>query len=83
MCLIRICYELRKVLEKIRGLEENLLEVQLQLEKFTDNRLARMLIGQKSSHDKTGLGFNDSVPDMTNIASSSKTVFVKPQDSEP
>lgn len=70
------------LLEKIKGLEEELLKVQLQLEKITDNRLAQMLIGQKRSHDKTSLGFSAFMSDLTNTPSS-KIVFVKSQDPEP
>jgi hypothetical protein len=62
-----------------------LVEAQVQLEKFTNNKLAQMLIGQKCSFDKTGLDFDKiaSVSNVSNIASSSKTVFVKPKVAEP
>jgi hypothetical protein len=61
--------------DKIRELEEKLLETQLQLERVTDEKLTRMLSIQKSPHDKTGLGY---VASSYDIPSSSKTVFVPP-----
>jgi hypothetical protein len=64
-------------------LEDRLIEAQLQLEKFTDNKLAKMLSKQKCSTDKTGLGFGATSSNVSNIASSSKTVFVKPKFEEP
>jgi hypothetical protein len=45
------------LLQKIKDLEDELVEAQLRLEKFTDNKLAQMLSGQKCSSNKTGLGF--------------------------
>jgi len=53
------------------------------LEKFTDNKLSQMLSGQKCSSDKTGLGFVVTTSDVSKIASSSKTVFLKPKIEEP
>jgi hypothetical protein len=44
-------------IDKIKGLEDKLVEAQVQLEKYTNNKLAQMLKGQKCSSDKTGLGF--------------------------
>jgi hypothetical protein len=52
------------------------MDAPLQLEKFSDNKLTQMLTGQKCSSDKTGLGYV--ATDSSNIASTSKTVFVKP-----
>jgi ribosomal protein L32 len=51
------------------------------LEKFSDNKIAQMLTGQKCSSDKTGLGYV--ATDSSNIASTSKTVFLRPSGSEP
>jgi hypothetical protein len=65
------------ILQKITDLEDRLMEVQLQLEKFSDNKLAQMLTGQKCSSDKTGLGYV-ATTDASNIASTSQNVFVKP-----
>jgi hypothetical protein len=44
------------LLQKIKGLEDELVETQLQLEKFTNNKLTQMLMGQKCYSDKIGLG---------------------------
>jgi hypothetical protein len=64
------------LLQKITELEDKLMDAQLQLEKFSDNKIAQILTGQKCSSDKTGLGYV--ITDSSNIASISKTVFVKP-----
>jgi hypothetical protein len=69
------------LLQKITELEDKLMDAQLQLEKFSDNKLAQMLTSQKCSSDKTGLGYV--ATDSSNIASTSRTVFVKPSSSEP
>jgi len=68
------------LLQKITELEDKLMDAQLQLEKFSDNKLAQMLTSQKCSSDKTGLGYV--AIGSSNIASISKTVFVKPLGSE-
>jgi hypothetical protein len=52
------------------------------LEKFSNHKLAQILIGQKCSFDKTGLGYV-ATTDATNVASISKTMFVKPSFLEP
>jgi hypothetical protein len=64
------------LLHKIIDLEDKLMEVQLQLEKFSDNKLAQMLTEQNCSSEKTGLGYV-ATTDPSNIASTSKKVFVK------
>jgi vacuolar-type H+-ATPase subunit D/Vma8 len=69
------------LLQKITDLEDKLMDAQLQLEKFSNNNLAQMLTGQKCSSDKTGLGYV--ATDSSNIASTSRTVFVTPSGSEP
>jgi hypothetical protein len=69
------------LLQKITDLEDKLMDAQLQLEKFSDNKIAQMLTDQKCSFDKTGLGYV--ATDSSNIASTSKTVFLKPSGSEP
>jgi hypothetical protein len=72
------------LLQKIKDLEDELVEAQLMLEKFTDNKLSHMLSGQKCTLDKTGIGFVATTNYVvSNIASSSKTVFVKPKVEEP
>jgi hypothetical protein len=57
------------------------MDARLKLEKFSDNKLSQMLTGQKCSSDKTGLGYV--ATNSSNIASTSKPVFVKPSGSEP
>jgi seryl-tRNA synthetase len=68
------------LLHKIQDLEEKLLETQLQLERVTDEKLTHMLSIQKSPTEKIGLGY---VASSFNIASTSKTAFVKPTVPEP
>jgi hypothetical protein len=63
------------LLLKIKGLEEKLLETQLQLERVIDDKLTHMLSIQKSPTDKTGLGY---VAPPSDIPSTSRTIFVKP-----
>jgi hypothetical protein len=72
--------EKSSLLRKIQELKEKLLETQLQLERVTDEKLSHMLSIQKSSTDKTGLGY---VAPPSDIPSTSKTVFVKPTVPEP
>jgi hypothetical protein len=55
------------LLQKIKDLEDELVEAQLMLEKFTDNKLPQMLSGQKWSSDKTGLGFVATTFDVSHI----------------
>jgi len=69
------------ILQKITDLEDKLMDAQLQLEKFSDNKIAQILTGQKCSSDKIGLGYV--ATDSSNIASTSRTVFLKPSGSEP
>jgi predicted HTH transcriptional regulator len=59
------------LLLKIQDLEKKLLETQLQLERVTNEKLTHMLSIQKSSIDKTGLGYVSSTSD---IPLTSKTV---------
>jgi hypothetical protein len=68
------------LLLKIQGLEEKLLETQLQFERVTDEKLTHMLSIQKSPTDKTRLGY---VAPPSDISSTSKTVFVNPTIPEP
>jgi hypothetical protein len=70
------------LLHKITDLKEKLMDTQLQLQKFSDNKLAQMLTRQKCSFDKTGLEYV-ATTDASNIASTSKTVFVKRSVLEP
>jgi hypothetical protein len=63
------------MLIKIVDLEVKLLEVQLQIERLTDEKLTHMLSVQKSPTNKPGLRYVAYTSDITYI---SKTVFVKP-----
>jgi len=72
--------EKSSLLLKIQGLEEKLLETQLQLERVTDEKLTHMLSIQKSPTDKTVLGY---VAPPSDIPSTSRTVFIKPTVPEP
>jgi hypothetical protein len=68
------------LLLKIQGLEEKLLETQLQLERVTYEKLSHMLSTQKSPTDKTELRY---VAPPSDIPSTSRTAFVKPTVPEP
>jgi len=52
-----------------------LIESQMQLENFANDKLVQMLKGQKCSSDKTGLGFDKYDASSSNIVSISKTIF--------
>jgi len=60
---------------KINDLEERLLEIQLQLERVSYEKLTHMLSIQKYPTDKTGLGYVP--PSISDTPSTSKTIFVK------
>jgi hypothetical protein len=47
-----------EMIEKIKCLEDELIESPMQLEKKFGDKLVQMLKGQKCSSDKTGLGFD-------------------------
>lgn len=72
-----------KLIKKIKCLEDELIESQMQLEKFSSDKLVQMLKGQKCASDETGLGFDKFAASSSHIASTSKTVFVKSKISEP
>jgi hypothetical protein len=65
------------LIKKIKCLEDDLIEQQMQLKKFSNDKLAQMLKGQKCSSDKSCLGFYKFAASSSHIASTSKTVFVK------
>jgi hypothetical protein len=71
------------LLRKIKDLDDELVEAQLMLDKFIDNKLAQMLSEQKCLSNKTSLGFVATTSDVSNIVSSSKTLFVKPKVDKP
>ena len=61
--------------EKIKKLEAELFQVRAQLERTSSAKFDEMLSIQKSTCDRTGLGYDFS---SSNIASTSATVFVPP-----
>ena len=61
--------------EKTKKLEAELFQVRAQLERTSSAKLNEMLSIQKSTFDRTGLGYDLS---SSNIASTSATVFVPP-----
>ena len=63
--------------EKTKKLEAELSHVRAQLERTSSAKLDEMLSFQKSTSDRTGLGYDFSSP---SIASFSTTVFVLPAD---
>ena len=63
------------LVEKTKKLEAELFQVRNQLERTSNAKLDKMLSFQKSTSDKTDLGYDFS---SLNIASSSTTVFVSP-----
>ena len=60
--------------KRTKKLEAELFQVRAQLERTSSAKLDEMLSFQKSTSDKTGLGYEFSIS--PNIASFSKTVFV-------
>jgi hypothetical protein len=67
------------LVEKIRFLEKELNESKSHLNKFSSVKLEKMLNDQKPSHDRSGLGFGKHVPEESNVAPTSKIMFVKPK----
>ena len=59
--------------EKTKKLEAELFQVRAQLERTLSSKLDEMLSLQKSTSDRTGLGYDFSSP---SIASTSSTIFV-------
>ena len=66
-------FEKKFLVERTKKLEAELFQVRAQLERTSSVELDEMLSFQKSSSDRTGLGYDFS---SSNIASSSNTVFV-------
>ena len=66
------------LIAKVKSLKNDLNESKNHLKKFSSEKLNHMLHNQKHSFDRTGLGFDKSVVSLTNVASSSKLIFVKP-----
>ena len=63
------------LVEKNKKLEAELFQIRAQLERTSSAKLDEMLSLQKSTSDRTGLGYDFSFP---SIASTSTTVFVSP-----
>ena len=68
-------FEINFLAEKTKKLEAELFQVRAQLERTLSAKLDEMLNLQKSTSDRTGLGYGLSSP---NIASTSTTVFIPP-----
>ena len=62
--------------EKVKNLEVELSQVRTQMERVSSAKLDEVLIAQKPSSDKTGLGYAVSFGPSSSTASRSKTVFV-------
>jgi hypothetical protein len=64
---------------KFKSLENELIESKTHLKKFSSDELDKMLHDQKPSFDRTCLGFDKLIASSSsNVASSSKIMFVKP-----
>jgi hypothetical protein len=76
------------LIEKVKSLEDELNESKSHLKKkkkkkkFSNNKLVQMLSDQKCCFDKSGLGFNKFTTSSSHIASTSRTMFVKPRTSD-
>ena len=68
-------FENNFLVEKTKKLEAELFQVRAQLERTSSAKLDEMLSIQKSTSDRTGLGYGIS---SSNTASTSTTVFVPP-----
>ena len=66
--------------ERTKKLEVELFQVRVQLERTSSAKLNEMLNLQKSAYDRIGLGYE--LSNSSHIASSSKTFFVSPANSE-
>ena len=62
--------------EKVKNLEVELSQARTQIEKMSSAKLDEILSAQKSSSDKTGLGYAISSSPSSSMAFGSKTVFV-------
>ena len=66
--------------ERTKKLEAELFQVRAQLERTSSAKLNEMLNLQKSTFDRTGLGYE--LSNTSHIASFSKTIFVSPSNNE-
>ena len=62
--------------EKVKNLEVELSRVRTQIERMSSAKLDEVLSAQKSSSDKTGLGYAVSSDPFSSTASGLRTVFV-------
>ena len=62
--------------EKVKNLEVELSQVRTQIERMSSAKLDEVLNAQKSSSDKTGLGYAVSSDPFSSTASGLRTVFV-------
>ena len=62
--------------EKVKNLEVELSQVRTQIKRMSSAKLDEVLSAQKSSSDKTGLGYAVSFSPSSSIASGSRTIFV-------
>ena len=62
--------------EKVKNLEVELSQVRTQIERMSSAKLDEVLNAQKSSSDKTGLGYVVSSDPSSSTASGLRTVFV-------
>ncbi|XP_065619155.1 uncharacterized protein LOC136063145 [Quercus suber] len=62
--------------EKVKNLEVELSQARIQIERISSAKFDEVLSAQKSSSDKTGLGYAVSSSPFSSMASRSRTVFV-------
>ena len=62
--------------EKVKNLEVELSQVRTQIKRMSSAKLDEVLSAQKSSSDKTGLGYAVSSDPFSSTASGLRTVFV-------
>ena len=62
--------------EKVKNLETELSQARTQIERMSSAKLDEVLSAQKSSFDKTGLGYVVSSSPSSSTASRSRTIFV-------
>jgi hypothetical protein len=74
--------ERSRLIEKVKCLEDELIESQRHLKQISGDKFVQMLKAQKCSFAKSGLGFDKFAASSLHVASTSKTVFVKPEISE-
>jgi hypothetical protein len=71
------------LIEKFKCLEDEPNESQSHLKFFSNDKLIKLQNDKKCSYDKSSLGFDKFAASSSHDASTSRTVFVKPEISEP